>query len=53
MKKPYMRKIICSTGKDSVLIILFQLYNSKFGLFEGNLIWLGQYDPQPSYWKKK
>ena len=45
MKKQYMRTIIASSGRDSVLIILFQLYGSKVGLFEGNLFWMGQYDP--------
>ena len=31
--------------RDCVLIILFQLYGSKVGLFQGNLFWVGQYDP--------
>ena len=53
MKKPYMRTIIGSSGRDCDLIILFQLYTSKAGLFEGNLFEVGQYEPsQPSYWKK-
>ena len=46
-----MRTIIGSSGRDCVLIILFQLYGSKAGFFEGNLLWMGQYDPQPIYWK--
>ena len=54
MKKPYMCTIIGSSGWEFVLIILFQLYGSKAGLFESDLFWVGQYDPpppQPSYWK--
>ena len=49
-----MRTIIGSSGRNCVLIILFQLYGSKAGLFEGNLFWVGQHDPppQPSCWKK-
>ena len=47
MKKPYMRTIIGSSGRDCVLITLFQLYASKAGLFEGNLFWVGQYDHPP------
>ena len=31
-KKPYMRTIIRSSGKDCVLIVLFQLYGPKAGL---------------------
>ena len=42
-----MRTIIDSSGKDCVLIILFQLYGSKAGLFESNLFWVGQYWPTP------
>ena len=45
MKKPYMRTIIGSSGRDSVLVILFQLYRSKAGFFNDNLFWVGQYDP--------
>ena len=53
MKKQYRRTIIGSSGRDLVLIILFQLYGTKAGLFGDNLLWVGQYDhPQPSYWKK-
>ena len=52
MKKPHLRIIIGSSGRDCVLIILFQFYGSKAGLFESNLSWVGQYDPQPSHWKK-
>ena len=47
-----MHRIIGSFGRVCVLVILFQLYGSKVGLFGGNLVWVGQYDPQPSYWKK-
>ena len=48
MKKPYIRKIIGSSRKDSVLITSFQLYGSKAGLLQGNLFWVGQYD-SPSF----
>ena len=37
MKKLYMRTIIGSSGRDCVLIILFQLHGSKTGLFEANI----------------
>ena len=53
MKKQYMCTIVGSSGRDCILIILFQLYGTKAGLFEDNLFWVIQYDnPQPSYWKK-
>ena len=53
MKKLYMHTIIGSSGRDCVLTILFQLYGSKAGLFEGNLFWVGQCDPlKLPYWKK-
>ena len=49
MKKPNMCTIIGSSGRDFVLtwvlIILFQLYGSRAGLFEGDLFYVGQYDP--------
>ena len=45
MKKSSMHTIIGSSGSNCVLIILSQLYGSKAGLFEGNLFWLGQFDP--------
>ena len=45
MKKLYMRTIIGYSGRDCVLIILFQLYGSKTGPFQVNLFWLGKYDP--------
>ena len=45
MKKRYIRTIIRSSGKDCVLIILFQLYGSKAGLFESNLFWVGHFTP--------
>ena len=45
MKKPYLCTIIGSSGRDCVLIILFELYGSKTGFFEGNLFWVGHYDP--------
>ena len=45
MKKPYMGTIIGSSGRDCVLVILFQIYGPEGGLFEGNLFWVGQYDP--------
>ena len=37
MKKPFLRTIIASSGRECVLIILFQLYGSKARV--------GQYDP--------
>ena len=37
MENLYMRTIIDSSGKDCVLIILLQLYDTNAGLFEGNL----------------
>ena len=52
MKKPHMRRIIDSPGRDCVLMILFQLYGSRAGLFEGDFFWVGQYDHQPSHRKK-
>ena len=42
MKKPYMRTVIGPSGNDCVLIILFQLNGHEVGLFEGNLLWVGQ-----------
>ena len=39
-----MLTIIGSSGRNCVLIILFQLYSSKAGLFENNLILVGQYE---------
>ena len=48
MKKPCMHTIIGSSGRDCVLIILFQLYGTKAGLFEDNLFWVGQYDHPPN-----
>ena len=45
MKKFCMWTILGSSGSDQVLIILFQLYDSKAGLFEGNLFWVGHCDP--------
>ena len=45
MKKLYIRIIIGSSETDCVLIVLFELHGSKTGLFEGNLLWVGQYDP--------
>ena len=47
MKKPYVRTITGSSGRDCVLIIQFQLYGSKVGLFEDGLFWVGQYDSPP------
>ena len=47
MKEPHMHTIVGSTGRDSGLIILLQLYGSKFGLFQSILFWVGQYDPPP------
>ena len=36
---------IKSSGGDCVLIILFQFYGFKTGLFQGNLFSVGQQDP--------
>ena len=36
--------IIGSSERDCVLIILFQLYDNKGRLFEGNLFWVSQHD---------
>ena len=47
MKKPYMCIILDFSGRDCALIILFQLYDSKAGVFESNLFWVGQYDHPP------
>ena len=47
-----MRTIIGSSERDCVLTILFQLYGYKARNFVGNLFWVGQYNSQPSYWKK-
>ena len=44
MKKLYMHTIIGSPGRDCILIILFQVYGSRDGLFEGYFILEGQYD---------
>ena len=43
-----VRTILGSSGKDCVLIILFQLYGSRIGLFESDFFWVGQYDPHPN-----
>ena len=40
-----MHKNIDSSGRNCVLVALFQFYCSKAGLFKGNLFWMGQYDP--------
>ena len=52
MKKTYMYTIIGSSGRERVLIILFQLYGSKATFL--NVIYSGwvNMNPQPSYWKK-
>ena len=42
-----MRTIIGSSRRDCVLVILFQLYGSWAGLFEGDSFWVGQYDKLP------
>ena len=52
MKKPFMRTIMGFSGRDCILIILFQLYGFKTGLFEGNLFWMGQYYPLPPTYPK-
>ena len=42
-----MRTNIGSSRSGCVLITLFQLYDSNAGLSEGNVFWVGQYDPPP------
>ena len=42
MKKLYMCTIIGYSGRDCVLIMLFQLYGSKAGLFQVDLFWVGK-----------
>ena len=42
-----MHTIIGSSERDFVLIILFQIYGFKTGLYENNLFWVGQYDLPP------
>ena len=49
MKKLYMHTIIGSSGRDCVLIILFQFYDSRARLVESNLFWVGQYGPPSSF----
>ena len=43
-----MCTIIGSSGRDCILIILFQLYGCKTRLFEGNLFWIDQYSNRRS-----
>ena len=45
---------IIGSGRDCVLIILFQLYGCKVGLFQGDLFWGGgvSMTPKLSYWNK-
>ena len=48
-----MRTIMGSFRRDCVLVILFQLYDSKCGLFEinlflGGLLWVFLFDTDPS-----
>ena len=45
MEKLYMCTIVGSLVRDFVLIIFFQLYDSKIGLLEINLFWVSKYDP--------
>ena len=58
MKKPSMLTIIGSSGRDSVLMILFQLYGTKAGHFKVICSGGGGRPPQEdssphsSYWKK-
>ena len=39
-----MQTIIGCSRKECVLIILFQLYGSRAGLFEGDLFWEGNFN---------
>ena len=43
-----MHRIIVSSGRDWVLIVLFQLHGSRAGLFEGDSFCMGQYDHPPN-----
>ena len=45
MKKSYMHTIISASRRDCALVTLIQIYGSKAGFFEGNLFWVGKYDP--------
>ena len=47
MKKPNIHTILGSSRRDCVLIILFQLYDSKSGPFEGNLFWVSVWHSPP------
>ena len=51
MKKPNIHTILGSSRRDCVLIILFQLYDSKSGPFAGNLfgvsVWHSPPPPPP------
>ena len=49
MKESNIHTILGSSGRDCVLIILFQLYDSKSGPFEGNLFWVGLCDTPPTF----
>ena len=40
-----MCTIVGSSVRDFVLIIFFQLYDSKIRLLEINIFWVGKYDP--------
>ena len=53
MKKPYICTIIGASGRDCALVILFQIYGSKTSVFDGNLFWVGQYDPPNLHIEKK
>ena len=44
MKKLYMTTVKGSSGRDCVLIILFELYGSKSAFFKSNLFWVGHYN---------
>ena len=48
-----MLTIIVSSGRDCALVILFQIYGSMTGLFDGNLFWVGQYDPPNFIFEKE
>ena len=47
--KSHTCSVIGSSERDCVLIILFELYGSKAGLFESNLFWVGHYDPLSTF----
>ena len=48
-----MRTIIGSSRRGCALVILFQMYGCKTGLFEGNFFWVGPHDPPTFIWEEE